>query len=74
MTFATRFARALVPIAVIAAPVAGAQAAGPADLEKIQAHLRNVSTMTANFTQTDAKGQSLSGTLQLKRPGRIRFE
>lgn len=30
--------------------------------------------MTANFVQTDSKGQTLSGTLQLKRPGRIRFE
>lgn len=74
MSFATNFARALVPVAVIAAPVAAAQAASPADLEKIQAHLRNVSTMTANFTQTDSKGQTLTGTLQLKRPGRIRFE
>jgi len=74
MSFATNFARALIPVAVIAAPVAAAQAASPADLEKIQAHLRNVSTMTANFTQTDSKGQTLTGTLQLKRPGRIRFE
>ena len=30
--------------------------------------------MTANFTQTDAKGRTDRGTLQLKRPGRIRFE
>jgi outer membrane lipoprotein-sorting protein len=30
--------------------------------------------MTANFTQTDAKGRTDSGTLQMKRPGRIRFE
>jgi outer membrane lipoprotein-sorting protein len=30
--------------------------------------------MTANFVQTDAKGRTLTGTLQLKRPGRIRFE
>ena len=74
MTFATRFARALVPVAVIAAPVTAAQAANQADLGKVQAHLRNVSTMTANFVQTDSKGQSLSGTLQLKRPGKIRFE
>ena len=30
--------------------------------------------MTANFVQTDAKGRSAAGTLQLKRPGRIRFQ
>jgi len=73
MSFATRFARALVPAAVIMAPVSAA-AANPADLSKIQAHLKGVSTMTANFVQTDSKGQTLTGTLQLKRPGRIRFE
>ena len=34
-----------------------------------------VQTMTANFTQTDSrKAASLAGTLQLKRPGRIRFQ
>ena len=73
MPFATRFARALVPAAVAVAPVA-APAAPSADLNKVQAHLRSVDTMTANFVQTDAKGQTLNGTLQLKRPGRIRFE
>src|SRR6476469_11205233 len=29
--------------------------------------------MTANLTQTDAKGQVANGTLEMKRPGRIRF-
>jgi outer membrane lipoprotein-sorting protein len=29
--------------------------------------------MTANFTQTDARGRTDTGTLQLKRPGRVRF-
>ena len=33
-----------------------------------------VQTMTANFIQTDAKGRSAAGTLQLKRPGRVRFQ
>lgn len=73
MSFVTRFARALIPVAVIAAPAA-APAASSADLGRVQAHLKSVSSMTANFVQTDAKGRSLSGTLQLKRPGRIRFE
>jgi len=73
MSFATRFARALIPVAVIAAPAA-APAATRDDIARVQAHLKSVSSMTANFVQTDAKGRSLSGTLQLKRPGRIRFE
>jgi outer membrane lipoprotein-sorting protein len=30
--------------------------------------------MTADFTQTDERGRSAAGTLQMKRPGRIRFE
>lgn len=73
MSFASNVARALIPVAVMVAPAA-APAANPADLAKIQAHLRAVDTMSANFTQTDSKGQTLTGTLKLKRPGRIRFE
>ena len=66
------FARALLPIALAAAP---SFAAAPSpDLAKLKAHLSSVQTMTANFTQTDAKGHVDSGTLQMKRPGRIRFE
>jgi outer membrane lipoprotein-sorting protein len=72
MTFSTTVARALVPIALVAVP---ASAAAPSpDLAKLKAHLSSVQTMTANFTQTDAKGRTDSGTLQMKRPGRIRFE
>ncbi|HEX8308406.1 MAG TPA: outer membrane lipoprotein carrier protein LolA [Allosphingosinicella sp.] len=53
------------------APVA-AQAASP--LSQVTAHLKAVSTMTAGFRQTDRKGRSLTGTMTLKRPGRLRFE
>ena len=73
MTFANLFVRALVPVALVAVPAA-APAASAANLAKVQAHLNTVSSMTANFVQTDGKGRSLRGTLQLKRPGRIRFE
>ena len=31
-------------------------------------------SLTADFVQTDQKNRSLSGTLQLKRPGRVRFD
>ena len=73
MSFATRFALAFVPAVVMVAPVS-APAAKSADLDLVKAHLRATNSMTANFVQTDSKGQTLSGTLQLKRPGRIRFQ
>jgi len=69
---ATTFARALLPIALVATPAV--VAAPSPDLARLKAHLSAVQTMTANFTQTDAKGRTDSGTLQMKRPGRIRFE
>lgn len=65
-------ARALLPIALVAMPTIAA--APSPDLAKLKDHLSSVQTMTANFTQTDAKGRTDSGTLQMKRPGRIRFE
>jgi outer membrane lipoprotein-sorting protein len=72
MTISTTLARVFVTAALVAAP---ATAAAPSpDLAKLKAHLTSVQTMTANFTQTDAKGRSDTGTLQMKRPGRIRFE
>lgn len=58
-------------------PVAPARAASPADarqLEQAVAALRGISTMKADFIQTDRKGQTVRGTLTLKSPGRIRFQ
>lgn len=72
MNFASNFARALLPVAIFAA--APAIAAESPDLARLKAHLTAVQTMTANFTQTDARGRTSTGTLQLKRPGRVRFE
>jgi outer membrane lipoprotein-sorting protein len=72
MTSMTTFARAILPAAILAA--APAAAADSPDLARLKAHLTAVQTMTANFTQTDAKGRTDTGTLQLKRPGRVRFE
>ncbi|HWI75580.1 MAG TPA: outer membrane lipoprotein carrier protein LolA [Sphingomicrobium sp.] len=73
MSFSTRLARALVPAIVITAPVAAYAKASP-EMAMVRAHLQATDSMTANFTQTDSKGQVLNGTLQLKRPGRIRFD
>lgn len=58
----------------LALPAATVLAQDASPLGQVQAHLRAVETMTANFTQTDRRGQTLTGTLTLKRPGRIRFE
>jgi outer membrane lipoprotein-sorting protein len=55
-------------------PAAVLLAEAPSPLAQVQAHLQAVDTMTANFAQTDRRGQTLTGTLTLKRPGRIRFE
>jgi outer membrane lipoprotein-sorting protein len=72
MTFTNGLTRAFLPAAlIIAAPAAAAESP---DLARLKAHLTAVQTMTANFTQTDAKGRTSNGTLQLKRPGRVRFE
>lgn len=62
-------------LALFAAPaiLAAAPAQSP-DLAKVQAHLRAVETMTANFTQTDRNGKVLTGVMSLKRPGKIRFQ
>jgi outer membrane lipoprotein-sorting protein len=58
-------------LALPQAPVV-AQAASP--LAQVQSHLAAVGSMTASFSQTDKRGQTLTGTMTLKRPGRVRFE
>jgi len=72
MTFSNNLARALAPIAIVA--MAAPAQAQSNDLSMVETHLAQVQSMTANFRQTDQKGRSTAGTLQLKRPGRIRFE
>ncbi len=69
------FALTLAPLtlAAIAAPVA-LYAQTTDGLALVQTHLRAVDTMTADFTQTDRRGRTLSGTLSMKRPGKIRFD
>ena len=60
-------------LAAIALP-APAVAQGQNGLAEVQAHLRSVTSMTANFSQTDRRGRTMNGTMSLKRPGKIRFE
>ncbi|HWT13366.1 MAG TPA: outer-membrane lipoprotein carrier protein LolA [Allosphingosinicella sp.] len=67
-------ALAAAPAALALAAPAPVVAQANSGLNQVQAHLRAVDTMTARFTQTDRRGRSLSGTLSLKRPGKIRFD
>ncbi|HLV06565.1 MAG TPA: outer membrane lipoprotein carrier protein LolA [Croceibacterium sp.] len=43
-------------------------------LDNVVRALRSITTMKADFVQTDRSGQSVRGELTLKNPGRIRFE
>ena len=58
-------------LALTAAAPAPAQSGG---LAAVSAHLKAVTTMTADFTQTDRAGKTVAGTLSLKRPGKVRFQ
>ena len=74
MFSASFLARALVPVAALVA-LAGPGMASPAtDLRTVESHLAQTQTLVSDFTQTDGKNRQLTGTLSLKRPGRIRFE
>src|SRR3569833_1488902 len=60
--------------AIAAALIAAPAAAQTGGLSKVQARLRAVTTMTAGFAQTDRTGRTLTGTVTLKQPGKIRFQ
>lgn len=52
------------------APVAAAQS----EMNSAIAAIRSISTLKADFTQTDRQGHTVTGVLTLKRPGKIRFQ
>jgi outer membrane lipoprotein-sorting protein len=56
------------------APLAPAAAQASSSLDQVVEALRGITTLKANFTQTDRSGQTVSGVLTMKRPGRIRFQ
>lgn len=64
-------ATAITMATAMAITVAPAQTSG---LATVSAHLKAVTSMRATFSQTNDKGQVLTGVLSLKRPGKIRFE
>ena len=65
---------ALASIAIMVAAPLGAQQAPGGELATVQQHLQAMTTLTADFAQTDRDGRVLTGTLTMKQPGRIRFQ
>lgn len=61
-------------LALPAGPAAAQARSADAQLDRAVRALRGISTMKADFTQTDRAGRTVGGTLTIKRPGRIRFE
>lgn len=65
---------------VVSAPLAlapAAQAQAPAaasQLNEAVAALRGISTMRADFVQTDRNNNAMRGVITLQRPGKIRFQ
>lgn len=64
----------ILPIALAAISVPAPSIAQTGDLAAVQQYLRGVTTMTADFSQTDRSGKVLTGTLTWKQPGNIRFQ
>lgn len=67
-------ASAALVVSVTVPVMALAQAQTSGDLAQAVAALRAISTMRADFVQTDRNGKQLRGVLTLKRPGKIRFQ
>lgn len=68
------FALVAAPLAVAVVGAAAPAIAQTASLSQVSAHLKAVNTMVADFAQTDRGGRTITGTLTLKRPGKIRFQ
>ena len=80
LSFKAKPIRAALALSLAAALPASVMFAGEpveaaaGDLDKAVGALRAISTMKADFVQTDRNGQSVSGVMTLKRPGKIRFQ
>ncbi len=71
---AASLAALCVPALVPSTTALAAEASDSAQLNQAVEALRAISTMKADFVQTDRNGQSLTGQLTLMRPGKIRFQ
>ena len=66
--------KSLLPFTMLVAVAAPAAAQTDPELAAVQRHLSGTQSMTAAFSQTDRNGQVLTGTLTMKKPGKIRFQ
>lgn len=62
------------PTALIAPAMPVAAQSSASQLDQVVAAVRGISTLRANFTQTDRNGQRVNGVLSMKLPGKLRFE
>jgi outer membrane lipoprotein-sorting protein len=67
-------AMGLSPLSTAIAPPPAAAQTAASELDKVVGALRAISTMRADFTQTDRQGNAVRGVMTLKRPGKIRFD
>ncbi|WP_373355023.1 outer membrane lipoprotein carrier protein LolA [Pseudoroseicyclus sp. CXY001] len=72
----TRRALFALPLALALAPAVlpGAAQAQALGLAEISAYLNQLQTAQGGFTQVNADGTISTGTIYIKRPGRVRFE
>ena len=73
-----RTAAAVLFTLAFTSPAAGDNAALDDDdraaIARAEAYLNSVTTLQARFVQLDASGEAATGRLQVKRPGRMRFD
>jgi outer membrane lipoprotein-sorting protein len=62
------------PLPITPAAAGDRAPTGRAAIERANAALNAVSTMSAEFTQINGDGRKVTGTLYLQRPGKVRFE
>lgn len=67
-------ATAAVLPAVALAPLPAVAQAPSDDLAAVNRAIRAITTLKANFAQTAPNGEVQTGTLQLKQPGKLRFD
>ena len=63
-----------IPLFVVFLATASILKADPYSLENISQYLQNLKILKADFSQINADGTFSSGTILIKRPGRMRFE
>ena len=70
----TTILRAAISSAAVSPPPAALTPKDIDDLWRITAYLNSIHTMTARFRQSSSSGGTVTGSLWMARPGRMRFE